>query len=250
MLGALASFALVIFGGIYLAANPTLYRDGFVKLVPPRLQSNVKATIDAAAEALKLWLGGQLIAMALVGVLTGLGLWLAGVPSALALGLIAGLAEFVPVVGPITAAVPTVLIAGAQDWQTLLWAIGVLVAVQQVESYLIMPLIAKRTVSVAPAALSIAFPRLVAPVPGIRERTSTCISEPETAPASVVSAALSIVSEPPLSSTERTPVESLAIVTRRALASTPPPVTFRGAGTVRTSTWTSEPETAPARVER
>jgi predicted PurR-regulated permease PerM len=151
VLGALASFALVIFGGIYLAVNPALYRDGFIKLVPPRLHANVRATIADAEEALKLWLRGQLIAMVLVGVFTGLGLWLAGVPSALALGLISGLAEFVPIVGPIVAAVPTILVAGAQDWHTMLWAIGVLVVVQQVEGYVIMPLIANRMVSVAPA---------------------------------------------------------------------------------------------------
>jgi predicted PurR-regulated permease PerM len=151
VLGALASLALVVFGGIYLAANPTLYRDGLVKLVPPRLHANVRATIEDASQALKLWLRGQLIAMALVGVLTGLGLWLAGVPSAFALGFIAGLAEFVPIIGPIVAAVPTILIAGAQDWQTLLWAIGVLIVVQQVESYVIMPLVARQMVSVAPA---------------------------------------------------------------------------------------------------
>jgi predicted PurR-regulated permease PerM len=151
VLGALASLALVIFGGIYLAANPTLYRDGFVKLVPPRLHSNVRATIEDASEALKRWVGAQLAAMILVGVLTGLGLWLVGVPSALALGLVAGLAEFVPIIGPLVAAVPTILIAGAQDWQTMFWAIGVLVVVQQVEAYLIMPLLANRMVSVAPA---------------------------------------------------------------------------------------------------
>jgi predicted PurR-regulated permease PerM len=151
VLGVLASFALVVFGGIYLATNPALYRDGFIKLVPPRLHTNVTATLADAAEALKLWLRGQLIAMVLVGVFTGLGLWLVGVPSALALGLISGLAEFVPIVGPIVAAVPTVLVAGALDWQTMWWAIGVLVLVQQVENYLIMPLIAKRMVSVAPA---------------------------------------------------------------------------------------------------
>ncbi len=151
VLGAMASFALVIFGGFYLAANPALYRDGFIKLIPPRLHSNVSATIADAAEALARWLRGQLIAMVLVGVFTGLGLWLVGVPSALALGLISGLAEFVPILGPIVAAVPIILVAAAQDWQTMVWAIGVLVVVQQVESYLIMPLIAKEMVSVAPA---------------------------------------------------------------------------------------------------
>ena len=72
-------------------------------------------------------------------------------PSALALGFIAGLAEFVPIIGPILAAIPILLIASAQDLQTALLALGVVVAVQQVESNFIAPLIVSRMVSIAPA---------------------------------------------------------------------------------------------------
>lgn len=149
--GALASLLLVLFGGIYLAINPSLYRDGFVKLVPPSVQPNVEATLDDAGEALRRWLAGQVIAMLLVGLCTSAGLWLAGVPSPFALGLIAGLAEFVPIIGPIVAAIPALLLASTQSWQTVLLALAVLVIVQQVESNLIAPLIADRTVSIAPA---------------------------------------------------------------------------------------------------
>ena len=149
--GALGSLLLVFFGGVYLAVDPRLYRDGLVKLVPPPLQPNVNATLDDAGEALRRWLRGQLLAMLLVGVFTGLGMWLIGVPSAFALGIIAGLAEFVPIVGPIVAAVPALLLAGSQSPQTVLLALAVLVVVQQVESNLITPLIAARTVAIAPA---------------------------------------------------------------------------------------------------
>jgi predicted PurR-regulated permease PerM len=150
ILGALASLGLVVFGGIYLAADPKLYRQGFVKLVPPAIHPNVDAALDDIGTALRRWLTGQVMAMALVGFLTGAGLWLVGVPSPFALGFIAGLAEFVPIVGPIVAAVPTLLIASGQDWQTALLAMGVLVLVQQLESNLITPLIADKMVSVAP----------------------------------------------------------------------------------------------------
>jgi len=150
VLGAVASLGLVVFGGIYLAADPKLYRQGLVKLVPPAIHPNVDAALDDIAEALRRWLIGQAMAMVLVGLLTGIGLWLVGVPSPFALGFIAGLAEFVPILGPIVAAVPTLLIASGQDWQTVLFAIGVLVLVQQLESNLITPLIAGKMVSVAP----------------------------------------------------------------------------------------------------
>ena len=149
--GALASFLLVLFGGIYLAISPRLYRDGLVKLMPPAVQPNINATLDDSGEALKRWLAGQVIAMLLVGVFTAAGLWFAGVPSAFALGLIAGLAEFVPLIGPILSAIPALLIASTQDGQTVLLALSVLVVVQQVESNLIAPVIAGRMVSIAPA---------------------------------------------------------------------------------------------------
>jgi len=149
--GALGSLLLVVFGGIYLAINPKSYRDGFMKLVPPVIQPNVDRTLDDAGEALQRWLKGQIMAMVLVGVFTGLGLWLVGVPSAFALGLIAGVAEFVPVVGPLVAAVPALLIAGTQGLQTVLLAAAVVVVVQQLESNLITPIIIERTVAMAPA---------------------------------------------------------------------------------------------------
>ena len=149
--GALASLLLVLFGGIYLANDLQLYREGFVKLLPPTVHPNVNATLDDAGEALRRWLAGQMIAMVLVGAFTGVGLWLAGVPSAFALGFIAGLAEFVPIIGPILGALPVILIASAQDWQTAIWAIVVVVVVQQVESNLITPLVVSRMVSIAPA---------------------------------------------------------------------------------------------------
>ncbi len=149
--GALGSFLLIAFGGIYLALDPRLYRDGLIKLMPPAVQPNVGVTLDDAGRALRQWLKGQALAMLLVGVFTGLGLWLVGVPSAFALGVIAGLAEFVPIIGPIVAAIPALLIASSQDFQTVVLAFMVLLVVQQVESNLITPLIADRMVSIAPA---------------------------------------------------------------------------------------------------
>ena len=84
--------------------------------------------------------------MVLVFVLTGLGLWAIGVPAALALALLAGLAEFVPIVGPIVAAAPALLIALSAGWQTALWTLLLYLAIQQVEGTLIQPLVQHRVV--------------------------------------------------------------------------------------------------------
>ena len=89
--------------------------------------------------------------MIIVGILIGVGLALVGVPSALALGLIAGVTEFIPIVGPVIGAVPALLLASTEGWHTVAWTLAVFVVVQQIESNLIMPLEAGRAVAVPPA---------------------------------------------------------------------------------------------------
>jgi predicted PurR-regulated permease PerM len=149
--GAIATLVVVIVAGIYIAADPDTYRAGLVKLFPKGTQARITETLDDAGEALRLWLGGQLLAMIMVGFLIAGGLALVGVPSALALGLIAGVTEFVPIVGPVIGAIPALLLASTQDWNTVLWTLVVFVVVQQIESNLIMPLVAGRAVAVPPA---------------------------------------------------------------------------------------------------
>lgn len=141
----------VIFTGIYLSLDPQTYRNGLVMLFPPRIQPEIRETIDDAGRALGLWLVGQLLAMLIVGVLTGLGLWLIGLPSAFALGFIAGLADFIPIVGPIAAAIPGLLVASGQGLDMVIWTLAVYVIVQQFESNLILPVIVGSTVKIPPA---------------------------------------------------------------------------------------------------
>ena len=164
LVSVLAGILIVVFGGIYFATNPTMYRNGLVMMFPVSLQPEIGQTLDDAGRCLKLWLTAQVLAMIMVGVATAAGLWLVGLPSALALGLIAGLAEFVPVVGPIASAVPGLLIAASISWQTILWVLAVYIIVQQLESNLIMPLLVGSAVNIAPAvglfaviALSVMF---------------------------------------------------------------------------------------------
>jgi predicted PurR-regulated permease PerM len=149
--GGVASLFVVLVAGVYIAISPRTYRDGLLMLFPKRAQDQVAQTLDDAGEALRLWLGAQLLAMVMVGVLTGVGLALIGVPSALGLGLIAGLLEFVPIVGPIVAAVPALLLASTQSWELVAWTLALFVVVQQVESNIIMPLVSGRAVNLPPA---------------------------------------------------------------------------------------------------
>lgn len=137
----LADTVVVIFGGIFLAAQPNFYRAGLVKLVPSGKRAVVADALIGSERALRLWLKGQLIAMVLVGVLTGTGLWLLGVKSWLVLGLLAGVLEFIPFAGPIVAAVPAVLIALAESPDMALWVALLYFGVQQFEGAVLQPLV-------------------------------------------------------------------------------------------------------------
>ena len=89
--------------------------------------------------------------MIVVGIATGIGLWMAGVPMPFALGMLSGVLDFVPVIGPLVAAVPGVLVAFAQGPQLALWAIAVYLIVQFCEGHFIVPLVQRWAVSLPPA---------------------------------------------------------------------------------------------------
>ncbi|MBU3887877.1 AI-2E family transporter [Methylosinus sp. KRF6] len=149
----LAAFVVTIFLGIYVAAQPVVYRDGVIKLFPPHSRARVGETIEAVANALRFWLFGQLIEMAIIAILSGLAVWMIGLPSPIALGIIAGVAEFVPYLGPIIAAIPAVLVATTLGLGAVIWTLTAYMFIHQAEGQLIMPIIQRRMVYVPPALM-------------------------------------------------------------------------------------------------
>jgi predicted PurR-regulated permease PerM len=144
---------ITVIGGFYLAAQPALYRSGFGKLFPRRMRDEANETIDDIAIGLRLWLIGQLIQMLLIGGLTTAAVWFIGLPSPLALGVIAGLAEFVPYIGPLIAAVPAILVASTQGLNAVLWTVVAYLIIHQVEGNLIVPLIQRQLIFIPPAVM-------------------------------------------------------------------------------------------------
>lgn len=96
-----------------------------------------------------MWLLGRALGMTFVGMLTAIGLFMLDVP--LALGLIAGLLDFIPNIGPLLAAAPALLIALMESPSLALYVAALYLAVQALEGYLIVPLIEQKVVRVAPA---------------------------------------------------------------------------------------------------
>ncbi|HEX8216602.1 MAG TPA: AI-2E family transporter [Allosphingosinicella sp.] len=155
--GGVADALLVIVGGIYLAAQPRLYRSGLLKLFPRGSRDKMDTALDDSWTALRLWLAGRLVSMFFIGLLTALGLWILGIPGWLALGLIAFIFEFVPFVGPILAAIPAILLAVALDPVKALWVAALYLGIQQLEGNVIEPIVQQRAVDLPPALLLFAI---------------------------------------------------------------------------------------------
>lgn len=149
----LEGLIIMVISGVYLAAQPRLYRDGLIWLFPPRAHARAAEIIDGIGEALRLWLLGQLIEMILIGVLSTLAVWIIGVPSPLALGLIAGVGEFIPYLGPILAAIPAILVALTKNYETALWTLLAYLVIHQIEGQIVTPLIQRRMVAIPPAVM-------------------------------------------------------------------------------------------------
>ncbi|MEW6707290.1 MAG: AI-2E family transporter [Pseudomonadota bacterium] len=150
VLHGLGAAVLTLLMGVYLAFDVRLYRDGLVRLAPPARREAVGEALDATGRALTRWLRGQGITMLVVGAAVSIGLTLLGMPMALALGLIAGLLEFVPYIGPIASGLLAVLVAFVQGPQQALYVALLFVALQQVENHLLVPLVQRWAVALPP----------------------------------------------------------------------------------------------------
>lgn len=149
--GAIGSAVLMLVVGIYLAADPNLYRRGVLHLVPYRHRTRANRALGDAGVGLSRWLLAQGIAMLAVGVMTAAGLAAIGMPLAVPLGIIAGVLEFVPFFGTFGAGALIVLLAFTQGEMQALYAVLVCLVVQQVEGYVIQPIAQRWAVALPPA---------------------------------------------------------------------------------------------------
>ncbi len=149
----LANFVLVFVGAIFIASDPAVYRRGVLLLMPDRAEDTAAAALDDASRGLRGWMVGQAVSSLVVAAFTWGGLALLGVPAAGGLGLIAGLLDVIPMIGPIIAGVPAVLLAFTVSPATALWTIGLFLLIQQLQGNFLQPLIQKQAVNVPPAVL-------------------------------------------------------------------------------------------------
>jgi len=137
--------------GLFFAGDPAGYRDGALKLVPLGARVRVRSVLDEMGQVLRSWLLGQLLRGLVVAVLLAVGLSLLGVPGAGLLGLQAGVANFIPYLGPLIAAFPVALVAMPLGLPMLAWVMIIYFSIQTIEGFVIAPLIQKGAVNVPPA---------------------------------------------------------------------------------------------------
>lgn len=148
--GAVAAVLVMFVLALYMAVDPEKHVEGVVRLAPGSRRERIRDVLGDVHQALRWWLLGKMLAMAIVGALTSIGLAALGVPLAAALGVIAALLTFVPNFGPVISAVPALLLGFVQSPATAGYVALLYLAIQTVESYLITPLIQQRTVSLPP----------------------------------------------------------------------------------------------------
>lgn len=149
--GAVINFIIILFVGIYLAAQPQIYITGVLRLLPKHKRARGLEVFAELGRTLELWLLGKFISMAVIGTSCALGLWMLDVPLAITLGILTGLLDFIPYLGPILAGIPALLIAFSESPVTALYVLFLFIALQSMEGYLVSPLVERKTVSLPPA---------------------------------------------------------------------------------------------------
>ncbi|HZU36547.1 MAG TPA: AI-2E family transporter, partial [Gemmataceae bacterium] len=142
---------VIVFVGIFGAAEPRLYRAGVLHLVPAKHRPRAGEAVDAVMFNLRWWLLGQVFLMIVIGISTAVGLWIIGVPLALTLGIIAGIFEMIPYAGPWLSAVPALLLALLiSPWHVIGVAVLYL-CLHLLEGYVLLPLVQRQSVLLPPA---------------------------------------------------------------------------------------------------
>lgn len=154
--GGIGNIYVVLLVGIFFTITPSVYVKGMVQLVPPTNRDKANQLMQHLGSGLKKWLFGKFIAMAVVFVLTAIGLVILGIPMWLTLAILAGLLNFIPNFGPLAAMVPAVLVALSISPKMAIIVACMYIVIQLVESSLITPQAQKRLINIPPALIILA----------------------------------------------------------------------------------------------
>ena len=150
----LADGYVILFLAVFLVIQPQTYRAGLVMLVPKAGRARANEVCDKLSDTLVKWVLGRLVSMAVVGVLTVVGLRFLGMPLAGVLGLFAGLITFIPNIGPVVSMVPALLLAFFNGGPHMaLYVLLLYLGTQTLESAAVSPVLQQRLISLPPALI-------------------------------------------------------------------------------------------------
>jgi len=148
---ALTTFFMIAVIGLFVAIDPGTYRRGLEWMVPRANRGEFGLVLQRMGKTLRRLLAGRLLGMVAEGVLTWFALMLGGVPMALILGILTGLLAFIPNIGAFISGALMVAVGFSAGSDTGLWAIGTYIVVQGFDGYVLLPIVAKKTVDLPPA---------------------------------------------------------------------------------------------------
>jgi predicted PurR-regulated permease PerM len=151
VVGALTNVVMMLVLGIFIAAEPRLYERGIAWMLPLTERDHFYGTCEKIGSTLRRLMAGRLVGMAVEGFGTWILLTIGGVPMAALLGVLTGLLAFLPNIGAIISGVLIILVGFSAGFDAGIYAMFVYFAVQMVDGYLIVPMVAKRAVDLAPA---------------------------------------------------------------------------------------------------
>jgi len=149
--GALTTMFMIIVIGLFVAMDPGTYQRGLEWMVPRRNRGEFATVIDRMGKVLRRLLAGRLLGMLAEGVLTGIALSIGGVPMAMILGILTGLLAFIPNIGAFISGALMIAVGFSAGTHIGFWAIGTYVIVQGFDGYVLLPIVAKKTVDLPPA---------------------------------------------------------------------------------------------------
>jgi predicted PurR-regulated permease PerM len=165
-LSAVGNFFIVLFLGLAFAAQPSVYRNGLLFMVPAQHRARATIIVDRIGETLERWLIAQILTMLAVFLVTWVGLAIIGIQSSFILGIQAGLLTFIPTVGALIGGLIVVLASLASGWVAAVSAFVLFLGIHALESYILTPILQRHALEIPPATL-FAFQILLGVVFGI-----------------------------------------------------------------------------------
>jgi predicted PurR-regulated permease PerM len=139
----------------YILHDESQVKTGVMQALPKQLRPDVHCLTRLIDDVLSAYIRGQLLLCLFVGGMATIALFLIGVPFALVLGLIAGILEALPYVGPILGAIPAVVVALLSDPGSAIWVAIAFFGIQQVENLVLVPRISGESVKLHPAMVMV-----------------------------------------------------------------------------------------------